>query len=126
MDTDTATRDAEAARLLEALADTADDEPLLESYRREAAAFDPNEAAVDLVLDLLSRDVDPEGLDESLATLESLLAKLGQARALQPELRLLDGLARLEAAEPDFESPRARKLRETLLKGLRAASRSAL
>ncbi len=121
-----ATREAEAARLLEALADTADDQARLESYRQEAAAFQPLEAAVDLTLDLLSRDADPEGLDDSLETLEALMGKLAQARALQPELRLLDGLARLEAAEADVESPRAHKLRAALLKGLQAATRSAL
>ena len=88
METDAATRKLQAARLLAELADVSAEGERLEALRREAAAFDPLEAAVDLALDLLAPSTDPAGLDDSLAVLETLSRRLSLAGAVEPARRL--------------------------------------
>ena len=121
METNAATRKLQAAQLLAELADVSAEGVRLEALRSEAAAFAPLEAAVDLALDLLAPTTDPEGLDDSLATLDALSRRLARARAVEPALRLLEGLARLEAAENDRDSPRALRLRAALADACAAA-----
>ncbi|MDX6767972.1 MAG: hypothetical protein SF051_00455 [Elusimicrobiota bacterium] len=122
MDTDAAVRDAEAARLLEALADLTADGEALAALRKEAAAFRPADGAVRVMLDLLATDPDEAAFDDSLSALDALVEKLGHEKSILPSMRLLDGLARLDRAQEDPRSPRATKLRAALLKCLRASS----
>lgn len=109
-----------AAELLGGLADLTGDAEALEARRREAAAFDPDAALVDLYLDLLAVERDPEGARETFEELEAFTRALGRERRAAGASRLMDGLARLEAEEP-LHGPRARRLREAVAAAFAAA-----
>lgn len=110
-----------AAELLGGLADLTGDAEALAARRREAAAFDPDAALVDLYLDLLAAERDAEGARESFEELQEFIRALGRERRAADALRLMDGLARLEADEEQLHGERARRLREAVAAAFTAA-----
>lgn len=119
-----AARKAKAARLLCELSDVSADREALEKRRREAAAFEPVGAQVELFLDLLGAETDPLGLGESCVALEEFIESLAQRRETAAAARLCEGLVRLEAAETELASERARRLRAARISAFRVSQRS--
>lgn len=102
---------ARAAELLAGLADLTGEAEALAGRRREAAAFAPDAALVELYLDLLAAEDEPAGWAEALEELEAFIFALGREGLAAEAPRLAEGLGRL-ASGAGLDAERARRLRE--------------
>lgn len=103
-----------AAEVLRELADLTGDAEALEARRREAGAFDADASLVDLHLDLLAAEREPEGAAEAFETLLAFIQELARERRAGDALRLMDGLARMEADDEQLHGRLSRRLREAV------------